>query len=209
MTTADEHEKRHPLIFRALHLVIVIAVVMLILTGFYIHSPSIGGGGFLMSWARGVHFFAAGSLIIAVVWRLLGMFFSNKSDWREFIPNREEWRQLPGFIGYYLYLNKQPVKKRKYNAIQAVTYAMAFPMVIFQIVSGFALLYPDAAFIRWFNYSLFNNEVQARVAHYIVTWAFALFIMIHAYLVISKEFDVVIHMYFAPRTRHTHPEKEK
>ena len=60
-------ETRHPLAFRILHELIMIAIILLVITGFYIHRPFVGGGGFLMVLARGVHFLAAAILIIAVM----------------------------------------------------------------------------------------------------------------------------------------------
>lgn len=187
MATSPVKETRHPVAFRILHLAIATSIILLILTGFYIHRPFIGGGGFLMSLVRGVHFFAAGVLIIAVIVRILSMFFGRNRDWRSFILTFADIRLLPSTIGYYTHLGKEPEITKKYNPLQMISYSVAFVLIIFQIISGFALQYPDG-WLSWFNYGLFNNEIHVRVAHYVVNWLFILFLMVHIYLGIREKF---------------------
>ncbi|OGO32720.1 MAG: hypothetical protein A2Z29_07865 [Chloroflexi bacterium RBG_16_56_11] len=188
---------RHPIVFRILHLAIVVSILLLVITGFYMHRPFIGGAGFLMSMARGVHFFAAGVLIIAAVLRILAMFLGRSRDWRSFIPTFADIKLLPRTINYYAYLSKELEVKKKYNPLQMMSYSLVFIMVVFQIVSGFALQYPDG-WLSWFNYGLFNNEIQVRVAHYIVNWLFVMFLMIHVYLGIREKFGEIKEMYMLP-----------
>ena len=147
-----------------------------------------------MSLVRGVHFFAAGILIIAAVLRILGMFFGRNRDWRSFIPTFADIKMLPNVINYYAYLGKEPDIKKKYNPLQMISYCLAFVLVVFQIVSGFALQYPDG-WLRWFNYGLFNNEVQVRMAHYVINWLFIMFLMIHVYLTIREKSSEIKEMH--------------
>ena len=197
MATSRMEEIRHPVAFRILHLMIVFSILLLVITGFYIHRSFIGGGGFLMSLVRGVHFFAAAVLIIAAVFRIIGMFFGRNRDWRSFIPTFADIKLLPRTINYYAYLAKEPEIKKKYNPLQMISYSLVFVLVVFQIVSGFALQYPDG-WLSWFNYGLFNNEIQVRMAHFIVNWLFVMFLMIHVYLGIREKFDEIKEMYMLP-----------
>lgn len=208
MATTRIEEIRHPVAFRILHLMIVFSILLLIITGFYIHRPFIGGGGFLMSLVRGVHFFAAGILIIAAVLRILGMFFGCNRDWRSFIPTFADIKLLPRTIGYYTYLAKEPEIKKKYNPLQMISYSLALVLVIFQIVSGFALQYPDG-WLSWFNYSLFNNEIQVRIAHFIINWLFVMFLTIHVYLGIREKFSEIKEMYMLPGVEESRQEATK
>jgi Ni/Fe-hydrogenase 1 B-type cytochrome subunit len=205
MVVPQEEETRHPLAFRILHLAIVVSIIMLILTGFYIHRPFVGGGGFLMTLVRGVHFFAAGILIMATVLRILGMFFGRNRDWRSFIPSIADLKLLPSVINYYAYINKEVEIKKKYNPLQMISYSLVFILIIFQIISGFALRYPDGL-LRGFNYVLFNNEIEVRIAHYIVAWLLVMFIMIHVYLTIREKFHEIREMYFLPRVKENRQE---
>ena len=187
MENKNAEASRHPLRFRILHMAIMVAIVLLILTGFYIHRPFVGGSGFLMTLVRGVHFFAAGVLILATISRILGMFFGSKKDWRSFFPAASDWALLPKTINYYAYIGKEVEIKKKYNPLQMITYSFVFVLIVFQIISGFALQYPDG-WLSWFNYHLFFNEIQVRIAHYIVNWLFIMFLIIHVYLGLRETF---------------------
>jgi Ni/Fe-hydrogenase 1 B-type cytochrome subunit len=119
-------EKRHPLSFRILHELIMASIIILIITGFYIHRPFVGGGGFLMAMVLGMHFFFAAILIIATVVRVIGMFVGKDRDWRSFIPTGSDIKLLPRIINYYAYLSDEPVLKKKYNPLQMFSYCLAF-----------------------------------------------------------------------------------
>jgi Ni/Fe-hydrogenase 1 B-type cytochrome subunit len=194
MTGVSTKEVRHPLSFRILHEIIMVSILLLIVTGFYIHRPFVDGGGFLMAMTRGVHFFFAAILIIAAVARVVSMFIGRDRDWRSFIPTGADFKLLPRTINYYAYISKEPELKKKYNPLQMISYCMAFIFVIFQIISGLALQYPDGAF-SWFNYGWFNNEIQVRMAHFVVTWLFIMFLMIHVYLSIREKFSEIKEMH--------------
>ena len=185
--------------FRILHEVIIVSIILLIITGFYIHRPFVGGGGFLMSLTRGVHFFFAIVLTIAVLVRIISMFVGKERDWSSFIPTWSDIKLLPKIIAYYAYIGKEPALKKKYNPLQMISYCLAFLLIIFQIISGLALKYPDGAF-SWFNYGLFNNEIEVRIAHFIVNWLFVMFIMIHIYLTIREKFHEIKEMHLLSGT---------
>jgi Ni/Fe-hydrogenase 1 B-type cytochrome subunit len=171
------------------------SILFLIATGFYIHRPFVDGGGFLMSLTRGVHFFFAGVLILVFLLRVITMFIGPYRDWRSFFPTGYDFKLLPKFILYYAHLGKQPETKKKYNALQMITYSGILLLVLFQIFSGFALNYPNGAAISWFNYGLFANAIETRLAHFIVTWAFLLFLMIHVYLSIRENVQEIKEMH--------------
>ena len=184
---------RHPLSYRILHEIIMASIILLIITGFYIHSPFVGGAGFLMSLARGVHVFFAIVLTITAVIRVIVMFVGKDRDWRSFVPTWSDIKLLPKVLSYYAYAGKEPVLKKKYNPLQMITYCLAFILVIFQIISGLALHYVSS--FGWFNYGLFNNEIEVRMAHFVVNWLFVIFLMIHVYLTIREKFSEIKEMH--------------
>jgi Ni/Fe-hydrogenase 1 B-type cytochrome subunit len=167
-----------------MHEVMMASILLLIVTGLYIHRPFVGGGGFLMALARGVHYFFAAVLLIIIVTRLISMFFGKNRDWPSFIGNFEDLKLIPPVIAHYLHLREMPELKKKYNPLQMLSYTGVFILAIFQGISGLALQYPEA--LGWFTYGIFNNEVEVRLAHYITTWAFILFLMVHVYLGIRE-----------------------
>jgi Ni/Fe-hydrogenase 1 B-type cytochrome subunit len=194
--------------FRILHELIIVSVIILIVTGFYIHRPFVGGAGFLMAMVRGVHFFFAAVLIISAVTRIVNMFAGKDRDWRSFIPTGSDFKLLPKIINYYAYIGDEPVLKKKYNPLQMISYCLAFVLVIFQILSGLALKYVSA--FGWFNYGLFNNEIEVRMAHFVVTWLFIMFLMIHVYLTIREKFQEIKEMHLLSTIEESEePEKAK
>jgi len=199
MASSQKSEARHPLKHRILHELIMVSVILLILTGLYIHRPFVGGGGFLMSMSRGVHNFAAIVLIISTVLRLWCMFVGSGRDCRLFIPTWADLKLLPKTLNYYAYVGERPVIVRKYNPLQMLTYLLVFILIIFQIVSGLALKYPDGAF-SWFNYGWFNNEIQSRMGHFVVMWLFIMFLALHMYLNIREKFEEIKEMHLFSTT---------
>jgi Ni/Fe-hydrogenase 1 B-type cytochrome subunit len=189
----SKNSTRHPMSFRILHELIMASILILIVTGFYIHRPFVGGAGFLMAMVRGVHFFFAAVLIISAVIRVIKMFVGKDRDWKSFIPTASDFKLLPKTINYYAYIGDELVLKKKYNPLQMCSYCVAFIMVIFQIISGLALHYVSA--FGWFNYGLFNNEIEVRMAHFVVTWLLLMFIMIHVYLAIREAFHEIKEMH--------------
>ena len=198
MANTSTKEVRHPLSFRILHEVIIVSVIILVITGFYIHRPFVGGGGFLMAMTRGVHFFFAAILIISTVVRIINFFVGRNKDWRAFIPTWSDFKLLPKMIQYYAYAGKEPEIKKKYNPLQMLSYCLAFLLIIFQIISGFALNYVSA--FRWWNYGLFNNVIEVRMAHFVVTWILVIFLMIHVYLTIREKFAEIKDMHLLTST---------
>jgi Ni/Fe-hydrogenase 1 B-type cytochrome subunit len=208
MARSQTNASRHPLAFRILHETIMVSIILLIITGFYIHSPFVGGGGVLMSIARGVHTFFAVVLIIAAVSRIIAMFIGRDRDWRSFIPTGSDFKLLPRVFNYYAYIGKEANIKKKYNPIQMITYCFVFLFIIFQILSGIALKYPDGA-MSWFNYGLFPNEIVVRMAHYVVNWLLVIFLMIHVYLTIREKFSEIKEMHLLTSTEEAEEIVEK
>jgi len=184
MNNTSAPKERHPKLFLILLRLILIAALLLIITGFYIHYPFIDNGwGFLMILMRGVHIFAAGIFSISIVLRVILMFFGKHRDWSSFLPNWQDIKMLPKVLTYYMHLNNMPKLIKKYNPLQMMVYTAVFLLALFQIISGFAMMYPDGP-LAWFNYGIFGTEVNTRIAHYIVNWIFVLFLIIHTYLAI-------------------------
>jgi Ni/Fe-hydrogenase 1 B-type cytochrome subunit len=185
MTNTESQEMRHPPVFRKLHSLIMWSILLLVATGFYIHFPFVDGQGFLMSLARGVHFLFAAVLIVAGLIRIVMMFFGKNRDWKSLVPTLKDFALMPKFIAHYLHFCKEPKLSKKYNPLQMSAYFMVFIFIIFQILSGLALLFPDG-FMSWFNYGIFQNEVNSRIWHYIINWVFVFILLIHLYLGIRQ-----------------------
>jgi Ni/Fe-hydrogenase 1 B-type cytochrome subunit len=207
MAKTTSTQARHPLSFRILHELIMWSIVALALTGMYIHEPFVAGGGFLMGMMRGVHNLFAIILIIAAVTRVVMMFVGRNRDWRSFLPTGSDFKLLGHTINYYAYISDEPKLTKKYNPLQMVSYCLAFVLVLFQIISGLALKYVTA--FSWFNYGWFGNPIEVRMGHFIVTWLFIMFIMVHVYLTIREKFYEIREMHLYGRETAEEPETVK
>ncbi len=185
MANSETQEMRHPLVFRKLHSLIMWSILLLIVTGFYIHFPFVDGQGFLMSLARGVHFLFAAVLIVTGLIRVFMMFIGKNRDWKSLVPSFKDLVLLPKFLGYYLHICKEPKITKKYNPLQMTAYLSVLIFIIFQILAGLALLFLEG-FMAWFNYGIFGNEYTTRIWHYIVNWLFVFILLIHLYLNIRQ-----------------------
>ena len=172
------------------HWVRVAAMVTLIFTGFYIHTPFIAGGpgSTIMGTMRFLHFVAAYAFIIGLVIRVYLAFYSKfDADWKDF-SIMGNLVNVPDILMWYLFLKKEHKKYRKYNPLQAYAYlGVAFLMVL-AAVTGFAiyhgkifLLIDSQATFGWVNHML-GSESYTRIAHILIMWCFIVFMVIHVYL---------------------------
>jgi len=208
MAKSQAPKARHPMLNRILHETIMASIILLALTGFYIHAPFINnGGGFLMALMRGVHFAAAGILVVAFVVRVIWMFVSPSRDWKNFIPGFRDLLLLPKVLLHYAHISKKPNIVKKYNPLQMLAYCMAYVLAFFQILTGFMLQYPDGI-LRPITYGVFGNSVNVRVSHYIVSWIFVIFILIHVYMAIRESFKDIkeIHLFSKGEAEHSSTE---
>jgi len=209
MAQSQDTKARHPMVNRILHWIIMASIILLALTGFYIHAPFINnGGGFLMAMMRGVHAAAAGLLTIAFVVRVIWMFVGPRDDWKNFIGGFRDMLLLSKVILHYVHISRKPVIVKKYNPLQMLAYSFAYVLALFQIITGFALQYPDGI-LRPIAYGVFGNTVNLRVAHYIVSWIFVIFILIHVYMAIRESFEDVKEMQLFSKGKSEHSKTEK
>jgi len=188
MAKVDNASTSFPLFYRILHQIFLAAILTLALTGLYIHQPFVGNGlGFLMSLCRGVHFFAAALLTIVTVIRLVSMFVGPARDWRNFVVAASDLKKLPQLLKYYARAGEMPKITKRLNPLQMISYSFIFIMALFEIITGFIMRYPDGPLFP-LTYGLFGSEMNARVAHFVVTWILISFILIHIYLAIRESF---------------------
>ena len=172
------------------HWVRVVAMVTLIFTGFFIHTPFIAGGpdSTIMATMRFLHFVAAYAFIIGLVIRVYMAFNSRfDADWRDFGIMRN-LVNVPDILCWYLFLKRNHKKYRRYNPLQAYAYLGVGVLVILAAVTGFAiyhgkifLLIDSQAAFGWVNH-LLGSESYTRIVHILIMWCFIVFLVIHVYL---------------------------
>jgi len=187
---------------RAMHWTAAAAIVVLIVTGFYIgrpyFMPPVGTADpFLMGWMRLAHFLAAGVLVATAVVRIYWLFAGNRYErWSALLPvTRRSLRGMVEMARYYLLLpGARHPRYLGHNPLQQVAYTGVYALAAIQVVTGFALYglanpggpFHQASFwVAWFP----NGIRGVRFLHHVLTWAFLVFIPLHVYL--SLRADVV------------------
>mgnify|MGYP000197513902 CR=1 FL=1 len=176
--------------YRLDHWVRVIAVAVLVFTGFYIHWPFMGGGpdSFLMAWMRFFHFVASYAIVLGLVVRVYMAFNSAfDRDWKDF-GILKNLKDLPGILGYYLFIKGSHKEYRKYNPLQALAYLFIALLIVLQILTGLSL-YTGKLFgfinaqesFRWVN-TLLGGESYTRIWHFLSMWVVIIFVGVHVYM---------------------------
>ena len=178
------------------HWIRVVAMAVLIFTGFYIQWPFITGGpdSFIMAWMRFFHFVAAYTFVLGLVVRVYLAFRSTfDADWKDFNVI-QAIKNIPDIAGYYLFIKGTHKDYRKYNPLQALSYLFTGMMIIFSALTGFAIYHgnvfgfiPAERGFRWVI-TMLGGESYTRMWHIITMWYFIMFLLIHVYMSIMIHF---------------------
>lgn len=184
---------------RIFHWLNVLALIVLIVTGFIIANPpailssaeatnlhSFGIVRFLHFTAGYVFFFV---LILRVYWAFVGNKFAH---WKAFWPfTKNNWNNIVQVLKIDILLMNEKVDSHPlntgHNSIATLSYIIMFVFALIQIVSGFAL-YGDMAswwlpkMFRWVI-PLFGGDFLVRSIHHAAMWVFIFFAIVHVYLV--------------------------
>ena len=180
------------LVVRVTHWVVVLSMIVLGLTGYYIGKPFIAAPGpagvnFVMGWAKVLHFYAAIAFTLAVLARIAWMFVGpRRSNWRQFVPTTK--RRLRGFVEtlkFYLFLRKTPPLSIGHNPLAGLSYLAVFALYLVMIATGLALYSIGArgSYMGFFDFLLpwFNGAQGARWLHHVTMWLLIVFVIQHLY----------------------------
>jgi len=172
---------------RLTHWVIVLAILALSGTGFYIGDPIFGGSVSLMAWMRGVHRITAYVLIAAIMLRTYWAFAGNQwASWRALFPylTAEGRRQMARTFLYYTFLRRQPPGGLGHNPLAGIAYSAVVALMIAEIFTGFALQSLGGggwrpALFGWI-FSLMSLQ-GVRLVHHMIMWLLLGFAVHHVY----------------------------
>jgi Ni/Fe-hydrogenase 1 B-type cytochrome subunit len=183
---------------RLMHWVAAISIVGLFWTGLYLGRPYFMGalsGGFVVQYARLVHFIFAGALVATIVVRVYWLFVGNKYErWRALFPvSKRDWKHMWMMVRYYLLIH--PERAPRYlghNPLQQMLYTLTYLVTAVMILTGF-LLYAQAqprgwmyAAIGWITPLLGGNQM-VRLIHHVLPWYYPFFVIIHIYIVVRTD----------------------
>jgi Ni/Fe-hydrogenase 1 B-type cytochrome subunit len=188
---------------RIWHWVNAAAILVLIVTGYFIGSPPptmiIGEAyeQFVFGYIRFAHFAAGMVLTIGFLGRIYWAFFGNHHARQMFyVPfwSKSFWAEVWFEIRWYFFLAKEPKKYVGHNPLAQL--AMFFFITLgvsFMIITGMALYaegaqegsLPDSLF-GWVH-GLTWNPQRLHTLHHLGMWWIVIFMMIHIYVAVRED----------------------
>ncbi|MCL2655598.1 MAG: cytochrome b/b6 domain-containing protein [Coriobacteriia bacterium] len=194
-------KEMHPPVFVATHWINFVAIVILMLSGLYIHFPSFGG---FMSVARGCHIFFGVVIFLNVVFRIIAAFFVKDAntmgsretdlDIKNFWFQKENRHQFFPMLRWYLFMKKDYPISAKYATLQKISYMAIAVMLLCVSYTGFCLWgVTNQLAIFAVGNNLFASIgfgavpgggalMATRVIHYIIAWLLVIIALIHIYI---------------------------
>ncbi len=189
-----EKKKCWSILFRLYHWAFALSIIFLVVTGFYINTPWTntmmeGSATWTMAWMRYIHFVAGYVFTAAVLVRLFLYIFGNAQERiTDNLPvTKRNISSLIVTILNYSYISNKHDDRLGHNTLAGVTYIITIFLAVFQLVSGFYLLFPEVANWEQYGVAIFGNQQMARFIHHLLMWWFMIFALIHVYLVIWND----------------------
>lgn len=182
---------------RVSHWVMTFSIVVLWVTGYFIGNPQFSAPGdaavlFEFGTIRFLHFAAAYLLLAAFLLRLYWGFVGNRyARWTFMLPLRGwQWKGILEELKD-LFLPRGPLRVYTGHAPLAnVIYVVVYLMVGFALLTGFTM-YAAAQYtpfwraVASWGLRLFGNNLnQVHFLHHWLLWFFAVFVLVHLYLVV-------------------------
>jgi Ni/Fe-hydrogenase 1 B-type cytochrome subunit len=189
-----EKKKCWSILFRLYHWAFALSIFFLVVTGFYINTPWTntmleGSASWPMAWMRYIHFVAGYVFTASVLARLFLYVFGNAQERiTDAIPvTKRNIRSLNNTILNYSYISDNHDDRLGHNTLAAITYVITILLAVFQLVSGFYMLFPEVVNWESWGVAIFGNQQMARFIHHLQMWWFIIFALIHIYLVIWND----------------------
>jgi Ni/Fe-hydrogenase 1 B-type cytochrome subunit len=178
---------------RISHWVLVITIISLSITGFYMHAPYVAARGrtaYVMGTMRFVHLVSGFAFLGAVLIRMYWFLFANRwSRWNQYIPTTKKRLANLFAVGkYYGFMAWSPVRYIGHNPMAGAAYGVVYAMAIVEILTGFALYSQILGsktlsfFVGWIPHLI---DIQwLREIHFLIMFGFWMFFIHHIYTAI-------------------------
>ncbi len=176
---------------RSVHWIIMLCIITLSITGFYIGNPFIhaySSKQYIMGWMRFVHFILAYVLMLSVIIRIYWGFMGNKyASFRSWLPfPLKQFRHLIESVKFYLFIKRRPSYLVGHSYLAGSAYLILYVLFIFEIISGFALYSVNHSGFIWtvlggWLWSMMSLQT-IRLLHHLVMYLILLIAVIHIYV---------------------------
>lgn len=190
MAHLAHYREAHPTLFVVTHWINLIAMIVLIITGFSIHFPFWPE---FMGIARGAHLLFGFILFLNCIFRVVAAFFVKTSptggtrkqvkDYKTWLPQKDNRHQALEWIKYYLFLKKDHPLGAKLGVPQKISYLLIPVLIIVMFWTGLCLWGPTMNLApMWATTDLVGGLMSMRIIHYFMMYIFIVFMFIHIYL---------------------------
>jgi Ni/Fe-hydrogenase 1 B-type cytochrome subunit len=180
---------------RMTHWTTVISIVVLTITGFWLHNPflapparySWGHPGFTLGTVRFIHEVTAAVFIAGMVGRAYWGFVGNKyARWRAMLPLTAHQRQrLRNTLKYYAYVRRDPPPSVGHNPLASLAYLALCGGFVVSVLTGlslFAWIAPTSPLHSWLSWTWTIIPIQyVDLIHFLVMFWFLAFAIHHVY----------------------------
>jgi Ni/Fe-hydrogenase 1 B-type cytochrome subunit len=175
---------------RIFHWIMVLSLVVLTVTGFYMHYPFLvqtSPRAWAMGTMRFTHEIFGFILISVLLLRIYWFFMGNEwARWRAWVPlRRDQWQSIKSMAQYYSYQRREPYPEIGHNSLAAACYLAIFGLLLIECVTGIVLygVVSGSHFLRitvgWIPHVI---DIQyIRLCHYFVMFCFMAFVIHHVY----------------------------
>jgi len=172
------------------HWILVITIVSLSITGYYMHAPYVvarGRTAYVMGTMRFVHLVSGFAFLAALLIRMVWFFIGNQwSRWDQFIPTtKKRLKQLVSVGKYYGFMAWSPVPFIGHNPMAGAAYTVVYGMAVVEVLTGLALyaqiLHNSVLnfFVGWLPRLI---DIQwLREIHFLIMFGFWMFFIHHIY----------------------------
>jgi Ni/Fe-hydrogenase 1 B-type cytochrome subunit len=175
---------------RLAHWGLVVSLVLLTVTGTYLHSPylvSVGSRAWVMGWMRFIHEMSGFILIAIFIPRLYWFFAGNHyASWRAWVPHTaRQWISIKSMVAYYGFRRRRPFEEIGHNSLAALAYMAVFALVAIEVISGL-VLFSEVEGSRVLRFLVgwiprVVNIQWIRSAHFLIMFFFVAFFIHHFY----------------------------
>jgi Ni/Fe-hydrogenase 1 B-type cytochrome subunit len=182
---------------RLIHWGLVLSILVLSVTGFYIGVPVLrpAGAPQVMAVIRNLHLMFGYFFIALLLARVAWMFSGNQWErWDQFVPWPKYRREMlwPS-LKYYLFLEREPPPVVGHNPLAGATYLLLLFMFLVQAVTGLALeAVEERGELLWsLTGWVFNiaGIPTVRFVHHLIMWLTIGFVVHHVYSAILVDHE--------------------
>lgn len=175
---------------RFTHWINVLCILVLSVTGFYIGNPfihAVSSKQYIMGWMRLIHFIATYTFLMSMLIRIYWAFMGNKyACYRALFPfSARKLGELVNALKFYSFVSKEPPYTIGHHALAGFTYLIVYLLLIFEIVSGFAMYSVNHKGAIWQLLGGWLIGVMylplIRLYHHLVMYVLLAFTLIHVY----------------------------